>query len=187
MKEFVFRRVLRFGCLIGALVVYASVRVSAIPAAPMTLVWDASADKSIAGYAVYYRLANSPSSSSTRLDAGKSLEATISNLQASTNYLFYVVGYKSDGSETSPSNPLVYNPPAVSQVLLFPFEDGSLDILFRAAAGSHCRVEYSSTLDVSSWQILGNAIADADGYVEVNDSLQGQPMMRFYRGVLVKP
>jgi len=164
-----------------------AVKAGAMPAAPVTLAWDASADKSVAGYAVYYKLAGSQSTAPTRVNVGKTVEATISNLQANTNYLFYVVACKTDGGESAPTNPLVYSPPAISSLTVFPFGDGTMDVLFRAAVGSQCRVEYSSTLKPSDWHSLGNTIADSQGYVEINDDLQPRPLMRFYRGVLLNP
>ena len=184
MKEFVCRRVLGFGFLIGSLA-FASVKVSATTAAPFKLAWDASSDKSVAGYAIYYGLVDSPATN--RLDVGMTLATTFSDLEANSNYIFAVVAYKKNGAESSPSNLLVYSPPALSRLKIAPLAGVRSDIQFRAAVGSLCRVEYSATMGASDWHTLGSANADTTGEVTLNDPLLDHPMMRFYRGVVLQP
>ncbi len=122
-----------------------------------------------------------------RLDVGKALETTVLNLEANSNYLFYVVAYKANGTESNPSNKLVYSPPALSRVKLVPSADGAMSIQFHAAVGSLCRIEYSSTMALSDWHTLGSLNADANGDVALDDPLADHPLMRFYRGVLIEP
>src|ERR1051326_8144481 len=69
-------------------------------AAPVKLEWDASPGAGITGYALYYRLADS--SATNRLDLGPARAATVSNLEAGSEYQFFVVGYDAAGVE-SPS------------------------------------------------------------------------------------
>ena len=150
-------------------------------AAPVKLAWDASPGSAVAGYALYYRSADSLVP--IRVDAGTAQAITVPNLVAGTNYIFSVVAYDSNGVESAPSDPISYDPPVLSPLHLSKKRDGTMSVQFRAAAGSSCRVECTSTLTSPQWQTLGNAIADANGDVVVNDPPSGRPAMRFYRGV----
>ena len=153
-------------------------------AAPIKLAWDASPGS--VGYALYYRSVGS--SVITRLDAGTAQAITVPNLEAGSNYVFFVVAYDGDGDESAPSNPIVYNPPALSPLRLQQLPDGTISVQFCAAAGSHCQVECTSSLRGSQWQTLGDATADANGNVVVNDPPVGRPAVRFYRGIqLIDP
>jgi hypothetical protein len=78
-------------------------------AAPVALVWDASPDASVTGCALYYAIVDS--GVTNRLDVGMVLTASVSNLLAGSNYLFFVVAYNSSGIESDPSNVLLYSPP----------------------------------------------------------------------------
>jgi hypothetical protein len=46
------------------------------------------------------------------------------------------------------------------------------------------RVEYKSSLAPPQWQTLGDATADANGYVTGSDPLAENPPIRFYRAAL---
>jgi hypothetical protein len=151
-------------------------------AAPVKLAWDASPGSVVAGYALYYRsLGNS--SVTVRLDVGTAQAITVPNLEAGSLYMFSVVACNGAGVESPASHPIVYHPPALSPLRLSKQTDGTMSVQFRAAAGSLCRVECTSTLTSPQWQTLRFAIADANGNVVVNDPPAGRPAMRFYRGV----
>ena len=154
---------------------------ASMSAAPVKLGWDASPDASATGYALYYHLANS--SVTNHLDLGTAQTATLTDLEAGSDYLIYVVGYDAAGVESPPSNSLLYNPPALSPLRITKQTDSTMSIQFRAAAGALCRVEYAATLISPQWQALGSATADANGNVLINDPPSGRPSMRFYRGV----
>ena len=165
-----------------ALSSFSTARALAVPlvAAPIQLAWDASPDPAVAGYALYCLSADS--SVAIRLDAGTAQDITVPNLLVGSNYVFSVVAYDGDGVESAPSDPIVYTPPALSPLRLSKQTDGTMSVQFRAAAGSLCRVECTSTLTSPQWQALGDAIADANGNVVVNDPPSDRPAMRFYRG-----
>ena len=154
---------------------------ASMSAAPVKLGWDASPDASATGYALYYHLANS--SVTNHLDLGTAKTATLTDLEAGSDYLIYVTGYDAAGVESLPSNSLLYSPPALSPLRITKQTDGTMDIQFRAAAGALCRVEYVSTLASPQWQTLGSTIADTNGNVLINDPPSGGSSMRFYRGV----
>jgi hypothetical protein len=170
-----------------ALSSFSMAKAFAVPliAAPIQLAWDASPDPAVAGYALYCRSADS--SVAIRLDAGAAQAITIPNLLVGSNYIFWVVAYDGDGVESAPSDPIAYNPPALSHLRLSQQTDGTVTVEFRAAAGSLCRVECTSTLTSPQWEAVGDAIADANGNVVVNDPPSGRPVMRFYRGTLLIP
>ena len=150
-------------------------------AAPVKLGWDASPDPAVTGYALYYRLADS--SVTDRLDLGPAQTATVSNLEADSDYLFFVVRYDAAGVESPSSNLLRYSPPAMSRLRITTMSDSTISLQFRAAAGALCRVEFASTLASPQWQTLGSTIADTNGNVLINDPLSVRFSMRFYRAV----
>ncbi len=179
-KTFCFRVPVVVSLLVSSLI---PVKAIAVPmsAAPVKLAWNASPDSAVTGYALYYHLADS--SVANRLDLGPAQSATVSDLEAGSDYLFYVVAYDAAGVESPPSNSLLYSPPAMSRLRIAKMSDSTMSIQFRAAAGALCRVEYASTLTSPQWQTLGTATADANGNVLINDRPSGRPALRFYRGV----
>ena len=165
--------------VLGALSLFVPNKAGAAVAAPVKLSWAASTDPAVAGYAVYYGLVSSGSSS--RLDAGASLEAVIPDLTADANYFFYVVAYGSDGSESPPSNQIRYRPPVLTRVQLSRFVGGVMKIQFRGPAGASCRLEYATSLNPPNWQVLIARTAAADGTVIAYDAAARASSMRFYR------
>jgi len=153
----------------------------AISAVPVKLAWDASPDAAVAGYALYYRLAEA--SVTSRLDLGPAQAATLFDLDAGSDYLIYVVAYDTAGVESSASNVLSYRPLALTRLQISEQTDGTMNIQFSAAAGALCRVEFASSLASSQWQTLGSATADKNGEVLINDPLAVNHPLRFYRGV----
>jgi hypothetical protein len=182
MKKTIWFRVLLVAGLLITLAKFNTTTAVAGPmsAAPVKLVWGASPDAAVTGYALYYRLADSLLPN--RLDVGPAYSATLTNLEAGSYYIFFVVAYNAIGVESPPSNPLGYRPPALSRLQFSEQADGTVTIRFRAEAGALCRVEYASTLASPRWRTLGFGIADANGTVLINDPLFGHSAMRFYRG-----
>jgi hypothetical protein len=152
----------------------------AITAAPLKLAWDASPN-TVAGYKVYYTVAGSSTNSS--VNTGQATVATLSSLTAGATYFIYVVAYDSAGNESPRSNVITYSPPAVSKIALSKPSANSAQLQFRAAAGSQCRIEYTSSLSPAQWQPLTMATADTNGTITVTDPLTGRPPTRFYRAV----
>ena len=153
----------------------------AISAVPVKLMWDASTNSCVTGYAVCYGTVNS--TTTNRVDVGSSLEAAITNLTAGTSYFFQVVAYDAYGVESKPSNQVQYCPPVLTGVQLAALDDGVMQVQFRGPAGGICRVEYTDSLDVPDWRVLGSAVAGADGSVAVSDHDVSPTGMRFYRAV----
>lgn len=154
----------------------------ALPASPCTLGWTLSQDISVAGYALYFGIGRS--SATNRQVLGMTNTVTLFNLLASSNYFFYLTSYDASGMESPPSNVLSYKPPAVSSLKLTSPSGGTMNLQFRAAPGSFCLIQYTPTLNPAQWQILGSAMADANGNIVMTDATAGNSPSRFYRAVL---
>ena len=154
---------------------------SAVTAAPFKLAWNPSSSSGVAGYRIYYKMAGSSTEAS--LDAGPVTSATLSGFTSGTNYLLYVAAYDASGNESPRSNGILYNPPAVTRIGLSKTTANTMQLQFRSAEGSRCRIEYSPTLKPTQWQPLTTATADTNGNITVTDPLTGRPPTRFYRAV----
>lgn len=159
----------------------AAIAAGALLAYPFQLAWNSSSDPEVMGYAVYYSLEGSKVTN--RIDAGPNISVPLMNLQASSNYLFYVVSYDATGIESPPSNTLEYAPPALSPLEANVLPDGSVVLQFWAAVNASCRLEFSSTLSPPQWQLLSSTHADSNGQVTVTDPLPIGARARFYRAV----
>jgi hypothetical protein len=151
------------------------------PACAVTLQWQASADPTVAGYAMYYGVNGAPTTN--RMDVGLANAVSVRGLVASSTYDFYVVAYSSDLIESDPSNLLLYMAPALSSVRLTQVSDGTMSISFRVAPGAGCHVEYTDTLNPPNWIVLATAVGDSNGLVTITDPVSATGG-RFYRGVV---
>jgi hypothetical protein len=160
-------------------------RVEAAPlcAYPCTLAWNQCQDSCVSGYCLYYGIKGS--TTTNRLDVGKTGLVTLKNLLTSSNYFFYVTAYDSIGTEGPPSAVMCYIPPAMSALKLTRLTNRTMSLQFLAAPGSVCRVLYTSSLNPPQWQSLVGATADANGNVTVADPLSGNTPARYYRSVLL--
>lgn len=153
----------------------------ALPASPCTLGWNQTQDASIAGYVLYYGITGS---TTNRQVLGLVNTVTLFNLIASSNYFFYLTSYVAGGVESPPSNVLNYQPQVLSALKLASPAQGTMNLQFRAAPNSICLVEYTPTLNPAQWQTLGNATADSNGDITINDKVSANTPSRFYRASL---
>jgi len=77
----------------------------------VTLAWDPSPDSAVLGYKVHY--GTTPGQYGTVLDVGPITTATVANLSAGTEYYFAVTAYSAPAIESSPSNEIAYQTPAL--------------------------------------------------------------------------
>jgi len=136
----------------------------------------------VAGFALYYGVTGS--GTTNYLDVGMTNVVTVYNLLAYTNYFFFVAAYNAGGVESAPSGVVYYSPPALSTLKITSSSGVTMNLQFRAAPGSACRVEYTPSLNPTQWQTLGSATADADGNVILLEGLPGNLLTRFYRAAL---
>ncbi len=148
---------------------------------PCTLEWEPSISAEVTGYAVYYGKDGSPEAS--REDVGMSTTVTFTNLLADQEYYFYVVAYNELAMESEPSELVYYTPGALTPVIMCALAEGGIELLFRAAPGTTCRVEFTPSLEVPDWQPLTDVVADENGNVTLTDPPADVPA-RFYRAVL---
>ena len=153
----------------------------AVSAAPVKLAWDASTNRNVVGYKVCFGCINS--TTTNLLNVGTNLSAVVTNLTAGTNYFFQVVACDANGVESRPSNQIQYCPPTLTRVQLAAADDGTMQVQFRGPAGGTCIVQYTDSLDAPNWQVLGSAVAAADGSVAIDDPGISSTGMRFYRAV----
>jgi hypothetical protein len=171
--------------LIGSLLFSASftrIEAAVLYASPCTLAWNTDPNPLVAGYALYYGIANS--AVTNRLDVENTNTVTIYNLLASSNYFFYVVSYYAVGTESLPSAIVCYKPCAVSSLKMTKLANATVNLQFHAAPGSACHIEYSPTLNPPQWQTLCGTTADSGGNITVCDSLPAGQDTRYYRAAL---
>lgn len=82
--------------------------IASILFASVGLIWDASPDQTVTGYALYYAPVNA--SMTNRVDVGTPTETSVTNLTEGVSYWFFVTAYNSVGTESDPSNVLIYTP-----------------------------------------------------------------------------
>jgi hypothetical protein len=144
------------------------------------LQWDATAGT--AGYTVYYGAVGS--SVTNQISVGTALSATINGLNPSTPYFFYVVSHDSIGDQSPPSNLVLFTTPPMSPLQIS--KSGStINIQFRATPGTACSVEFTPSLNSPTWTILATSVADQNGLVSIDDTVDLSQPGRFYRGVII--
>ena len=175
-------RILLAGCLV-LLSQFARVEAAPLSAFPCTLAWNQCQDSTVSGYCLYYGIKGS--TTTNRLDVGKTGLVTLKNLLTSSNYFFYVTAYDSIGTEGPPSSVMCYTAQALSALKLTRLANRTMNLHFLAAPGTVCLVIYSPTLNPPQWQSLVGATADANGNVTATDPLSGNTPARYYRSVLL--
>jgi hypothetical protein len=144
------------------------------------LQWDPSPSPSVVGYAIYYRVLGLPVTS--RLDVGNTLTASIPLLLGSASSV-YVVAYNAEGVESAGSNLIEHTPEPLMTLKLGKLEDGAMRLQFRTSPMSPCRIEWTESLNPPDWQTLGEGMADADGFIMIDDPDAAYMDQRYYRAV----
>jgi len=149
-------------------------------ASPCTLGWKLAQNGSVAGYVLYCGITGS---TTNRQILGMTNTVTLFNLLASSNYVFFLTTYDANGVESPPSGVISYKPQMLSSVNLTLPVQGMMNLQFRAAPGTVCRVQYTPTLSPPQWQTLGSATADSNGNITMTDQPPANTPARFYRAV----
>lgn len=153
----------------------------------LTLAWNSSPDPVI-GYHLYWRVAGNATTS--RLDAGDSLNATIGGLQTGTTYLFSAVAYDVTGWESLPSNEIEISipapppPPPPKLGLEFDGPTGSGAVMrlnFQGTAGTIYRLE--ETQDFRNWNTVLTTNCVVDGSVVLSFTNTTDRPQGFFRVV----
>ena len=150
-------------------------------AAPVRLGWNPAVDLAVRGYAIYYGPTNG--STLTRVDAGTSLNCTISDLTVGETYRIYAVSYDVLGFESIPSNQILFTAPvpAVPRLEIARLSNGSMRVSSTVTPGKLCTVQFTASLNPANWQTLTNVVATSSGSVVAVDATAKNAPRRFYR------
>ena len=83
--------------------------VVSVPAASVTLAWDASPDGSVVGYNIYY--GGATRAYTNKVNVGNVTNSTITNLTLGATYYFAATAYANTGLESDYSNEATYSVP----------------------------------------------------------------------------
>jgi len=177
---------------------FGSVEAAASTPASIALAWDANSETTLAGYKVYYGV--TPGQYTGTVDVGKTTEATLSGLTASTRYYSVVVAYNQEGLESAPSSEITFvpalpafaveplpSPPASDPALSArtatigdwsPLSTGGFSFTITSAPGQTLAV-YASP-DMLNWQLLGTT-TNPTGRLKALDHEAGALGGRFYQ------
>jgi hypothetical protein len=152
----------------------------------VTLAWDPNPSPEVAGYRLYEGLVSGVYT--TVIDVGDSTSVTASNLICGATYYFAVTDYDNNGLESPFSSEISYTVPPtpvpVTMQLLNSPQPQQMQISATAPAGYLYNVE--ATSDLANWDVIGSALADANGLLQYMDPAATNAM-RFYRLVQVSP
>ena len=139
--------------------------------------WNAGADPSIAGYALYYGTTNGVYSK--RVDAGTNTSMTVSGLVEGQTNFFAVAAYNAASIEGTASPALIFIVPGY---LKMSSVSGS-GMSFPVAQGHYYVVQ--ATTNLTSWtNIWQSSTASSNAWVSYQDPQAGSLPHRFYRVVL---
>lgn len=177
------------GWIIAVLLTLQGVSQAAELAIPLKLRWDAAADPNVRGYAIYYGRTNQVTLD--RVDAGGTLECTLSNLYVGTTYRIYAVSYNALLTESIPSNELRYTPTVIAppasnnrRMQITRLADGNMQIAFTPNTNALCRFQFATSPTSTNWQQLTNIALNQNGILTVVDTAARFAPQRFYRVVL---
>src|SRR5690348_13446231 len=150
----------------------------------LTLAWDASTDPAVVGYRLYEGIASE--TYTNVLDVGTDLMVSVSGLVAGQTYYFAVTAYDSSGFESPFSGEISYlvpngaPPPNTPAVLTLSQNDLNQAVLSGVAPAGNVYDIYA-TLDFTTWLVIGNVTADANGNFQFTDQPSLALPWRFYR------
>jgi hypothetical protein len=143
----------------------------------VTLAWNPSAGRTVAGYTVYY--GDNSAAYDSEFNAGTNFTATISQLQPGLTYYFEVVAYDTNHEESPPSLPVAYTVPVVTKTVAVtanPPSEGRVSGGGVFAEGSQVTVTASpnSGYIFTAWTLNGQTVSSSASYtftLESNTSL----------------
>jgi hypothetical protein len=149
---------------------------------PVNLGWNPPNDLSVRGYVLYYGATNLPATN--RVVVGTNLTVTVTNMLANTTYRLFAVSYNAANVESPPSNQLLLTIPAIASVKIASQTNRTMKLDCRAAAGTVCGIQFSSTMLPGSWRTLTNVTANSLGNIALVDASSSRVPKRFYRVAL---
>ena len=155
---------------------------AAIGAQSLSMAWNASKDKSVAGYCLYYGTAGGEVKTSRVVLSKKKTLVTVPGLKEGATYYFSVTSYDINGVESQPSPQIPYIVP------------GILRLGERSNPGDPSRIKFpvapkhkylvQSTEDMKNWTTIGQVKGANNSWVEFDDAAAAGQTQRYYRLVL---
>jgi hypothetical protein len=147
----------------------------------LVMAWNASKDKNVVGYCVYYGIESSNYTARIVLPKKKT-KVAVSGLNEGVTYYFTVTSYDSQGLESAPSKEIPYIVPgilALSQRL-----NSSDPARIKFPVVPKHRYEVQASDDLRSWVTIGQVKGVSNEWMEFDDSTAPSHQQRFYRLVL---
>lgn len=147
-------------------------------ASSVTLVWNPSPDRNVAGYRLYHGGASHNYTNTIAVGLGAS--ATISGLAEGATYFFAVTALDNLGMESSYSNEISYTVPGTRprlQLLLSP----SNQVVLRITGQPGHAYEVQATQNFTNWNVIGLVTLELGVSLDfIDPNATGRPS-RFYR------
>ena len=146
----------------------------------LSVVWNPSPDKNVAGYMVYY--GESSGDYTGQKNAGTNTSITISGLrEGQTNYII-VKAYNAHEVESPPSNEISYIVPGILNVAPKAQLRSPAEISFPVAPGHSYQVQAS--VNLRTWSTIWQTTSTTNGWMQYQDPQGANLKMRFYRLVM---
>jgi len=144
-----------------------------------TLAWSASPSGDIAGYNVYY--GTQSGAYTTEVNAGPSLNVTVSNLTPGVTYYFAVTCYDSFGDESGYSNEIGFTLPSGTQPTLQLTVSAQKQVTLTASGQPGSTYNILALQNSAPWTVIGTATADSNGALQFVDPAGASNGICFYR------
>lgn len=165
----------------GAVLLLAGFHPAVQGAQTLSLAWNASKDKQVAGYFLHY--GTESSNYTARINVSKKKPAiTVPGLKEGATYYFTVTSYDSQGVESLPSKEISYIVPGILALGERTNPGDPARIKFPVAPRH--KYEIQATDDMRTWVTIGQVKGVANNWVEFDDATAAQHHQRFYRLVL---
>jgi hypothetical protein len=165
----------------GAILLLAGFSPAAHGAQSLSLEWNASKDKKVAGYFLHYGTKSGNYTAKVSV-AKKKPAITVPGLQEGATYYFTVTAVDSQGVESLPSKEISYIVPGVLALGERTKPSDPARVKFPVAP-KH-KYEVQATDDMRSWATIGVVKGVTNGWVEFDDASAAAHPQRFYRLVL---
>jgi hypothetical protein len=152
--------------------------------ANVTLVWNPSTNKIVAGFNLYYGSVSGAYTNKT--SAGMATSLTISNLIPGTAYYFAATTYSAAGAESALSSEVSYTVPMPSSgVQLIVTTSKQFILTVTGPVGQSYDIQ--ATQDFIAWTVIGTVTVGANGSFAFTDTNAAGFSQRFYRTHEITP
>jgi hypothetical protein len=143
----------------------------------LTLTWDPSISRNVAGYIVYYGADGT--NFEYGVDVGNSTSYVACGLQPGQTNCFAVIAYNTQGVESRPSNIISYIVPGLLSVAPKTGPRSPATIRFPVAPGHTYQLQAS--VNLQTWSTIWQSTATNNAWFQFQDVEGANLRMRFYR------